>query len=100
MSEIVYFSLIITFLLVLGLIVAAVQNSTPVEFKFFTWKCQISLLARTDQSYCLRLSPILPAICAIIAESLGPKPADVPLEPPLCLPFHSRDNRPYEERSV
>lgn len=40
-----YLSLIITFLLMLGLIVAAVQNSIPVDLKFFTWIFQISLLA-------------------------------------------------------
>ena len=40
-----YLSLIITFLLMLGLIVAGVQNSMPVELKFFTWKFQFSLLA-------------------------------------------------------
>lgn len=40
-----YLSLIIAFLLMLGLIVAAVQNSIPVDLKFFTWIFQISLLA-------------------------------------------------------
>lgn len=40
-----YFSLIITFLLLLGIIVASIQNSMPLEFKFFTWKLQISLTA-------------------------------------------------------
>ena len=40
-----YLSLIITFLLVLGLIVAAVQNNIPVELKFLAWKFQLSLLA-------------------------------------------------------
>jgi len=39
-----YLSLITTFLLLLVLIVAAVQNSIPVEFIFFTWKFQITLL--------------------------------------------------------
>ena len=40
-----YVSLIIAFLLALGLIIAAVQNSMSVEFNFFTWKFQISLLS-------------------------------------------------------
>ena len=40
-----YFSLIIAFLLVLGLIVAAVQNRIHVDLNFFTWTFQISLLA-------------------------------------------------------
>ena len=40
-----YLSLVITFLLLLGLIIAAVQNSVPVGIKFFTWNFQTSLLA-------------------------------------------------------
>ena len=40
-----YLSLIITFLLLLGLIVASIQNSTPLELKFFTWKLQLSIAA-------------------------------------------------------
>ena len=40
-----YLSLIITFLLLMGLIVTAIQNSVPVELKFFTWTFQISLPA-------------------------------------------------------
>lgn len=39
-----YLSLIITFLLLLGLFVAGVQNNSPVELKFLTWEFQISLL--------------------------------------------------------
>ena len=39
-----YFSLIVTFILLLLLIVAALQNSMPVELRFLTWKLQISLL--------------------------------------------------------
>ena len=31
-----YFSLIITFLLLLVIIITAVQNSMPLDFKFFT----------------------------------------------------------------
>ena len=40
-----YFSLIVTFLLLLGIIVASIQNSVPLEFKFITWKLQMSLTA-------------------------------------------------------
>ena len=40
-----YLSLTITFLLILGLVVAIVQNSFPVELKFFTWKLQFSIMA-------------------------------------------------------
>ena len=38
-----YLSLIITFILLLGIIVAIIQNSMPLELKFITWKLQISL---------------------------------------------------------
>lgn len=38
-----YLSLTIAFLLILGLVVAVIQNSTPVELKFITWKLQLSL---------------------------------------------------------
>ena len=40
-----YLSLIITFLLLLGIIIAGIQNSMPLELKFFTWKLQMSLMA-------------------------------------------------------
>ena len=40
-----YASLIITFLLILGIIVTSLQNSVPLELKFITWKLQISLTA-------------------------------------------------------
>ena len=40
-----YLSLIITFLLLLVIIIAGIQNSMPLEFKFVTWKLQISLTA-------------------------------------------------------
>ena len=39
-----YLSLIIVFILVLGLIIVGIQNSMPVELRFLTWKLQISLL--------------------------------------------------------
>jgi uncharacterized integral membrane protein len=40
-----YLSLIITFLLLLGLIIAGIQNSIPIELKYFTLKLQMSLMA-------------------------------------------------------
>jgi uncharacterized integral membrane protein len=40
-----YLSLIITFLLLLVIIITAVQNSMPLDFKFFTWNFQMSITA-------------------------------------------------------
>jgi len=40
-----YFSLIITFLLVLGLVITSLQNSMPLEMKFITWNLQMSSTA-------------------------------------------------------
>jgi len=40
-----YLSLIITFLLLLLIIITAVQNSVPLDFRFFTWKLQVSITA-------------------------------------------------------
>jgi uncharacterized integral membrane protein len=40
-----YVSLIITFLLLLVIIITAVQNSMPLDFRFFTWKFQVSITA-------------------------------------------------------
>ena len=40
-----YVSLIVTFLLLLVIIITAVQNSMPLDFKFFTWKFQVSITA-------------------------------------------------------
>jgi uncharacterized integral membrane protein len=40
-----YLSLIITFLLLLVIIITAIQNSMPLDFKFFTWHFQISITA-------------------------------------------------------
>ena len=39
-----YLSIIITFILVLGLIIAGIQNSMSIELNFLTWKLYISLL--------------------------------------------------------
>jgi uncharacterized integral membrane protein len=40
-----YFSLIVTFLLLLVIIITAIQNSMPLDFKFFTWNLQMSFAA-------------------------------------------------------
>ena len=40
-----HLSLIITFLLLLVIIITAIQNSMPLEFKFFSWSFQISVAA-------------------------------------------------------
>ncbi len=38
-----YLSLIAIFLLLLVIIVTAIQNTMPLDFKFFTWTFQISI---------------------------------------------------------
>jgi uncharacterized integral membrane protein len=40
-----YLSLIITFLLLLGIIITSLQNSMPLELKFITWDLQMSSTA-------------------------------------------------------
>ena len=40
-----YLSLIITFLLVMVITIAAIQNSMPLDFKLLTWNIQISITA-------------------------------------------------------
>jgi uncharacterized integral membrane protein len=40
-----YLSLIITFLLLLVIVATAIQNSMPLDFKFFTWIFQLSITA-------------------------------------------------------
>jgi len=40
-----YLSLIITFLLLLGLVITSLQNSIPLELKFIAWNHQMSLTA-------------------------------------------------------
>jgi uncharacterized integral membrane protein len=40
-----YLSLIITFLLLMVIIITAIQNSMPLDFKFFTWNFQMSITA-------------------------------------------------------
>jgi uncharacterized integral membrane protein len=57
-----YLSLIITFLLLLVVIITAIQNSMPLDFKFFTWDLQISITALISYS-----SLIGGAIVAVMA---------------------------------
>lgn len=40
-----YFFLVVSFLLLLGIIIAAVQNTAPLEVQFITWKLQMSITA-------------------------------------------------------
>ncbi len=40
-----YFSLIITFLLFLVIIIAGIQNSMPLDLKFFIWDLKMSITA-------------------------------------------------------
>ena len=40
-----YLSLIITFLLLLGIIIPSIQNSMPLDLKFITWNLQVSSTA-------------------------------------------------------
>jgi len=62
-------SLIITFLLLLIVIVTAIQNSMPLNFKFFAWDLQMSITALIVYS-----SIIGGAIVAILAlPKLGKK---------------------------
>jgi uncharacterized integral membrane protein len=68
-----YLSLIITFLLLLVVIITAIQNSMPLEFKFFAWKLQISITALIFYS-----SLIGAAIVAVLAlPKLARKSLDV-----------------------
>ncbi len=40
-----YFSFIVTFLLLLAIVITGIQNSMPVELKFIAWNHQMSLTA-------------------------------------------------------
>ena len=40
-----YFSLIITFLLFLVILIAGIQNSMPLDLKFFIWDLHLSITA-------------------------------------------------------
>ena len=57
-----YFSLILTFLLLLTIIITAIQNSMPLNFKLFAWNFQLSITALISYS-----SLIGGAIVAILA---------------------------------
>lgn len=68
-----YLSLIITFLLLLGIIITSLQNSMPLELKFITWNLQMSYTALILYS-----SLIGAAIVAILAlPKLARKALDV-----------------------
>jgi len=58
-----YLSLIITCLLLLLIIITAIQNSMPLDFKFLTWNFQISITALIFYS-----SLIGGAIVAVLAS--------------------------------
>jgi uncharacterized integral membrane protein len=40
-----YFSLAVTFLLLLGIVITSLQNSTPLNLKFITWNLQMPITA-------------------------------------------------------
>jgi uncharacterized integral membrane protein len=40
-----YFSLIITFILFLGILITSIQNTIPIDMKFFFWQIELSLAA-------------------------------------------------------
>jgi uncharacterized integral membrane protein len=44
-GQLMYFSLTVTFLLLLGLVIISLQNSMPLELKFITWNLQMPLTA-------------------------------------------------------
>jgi len=68
-----YLSLIITFLLLLVIIITAIQNSMPLDFKLLTWNFQISITALIFYS-----SLIGGAIVAVLAlPKLAKKSLDV-----------------------
>ncbi|MDA8137614.1 MAG: LapA family protein [Desulfobacteraceae bacterium] len=46
-----YFSLIVTFLLFVAIIIAAIQNSTPVNLKLLAWEVQMSAAALIFYSF-------------------------------------------------
>ena len=57
-----YFSLTVTFLLLLGLVIISLQNSMPLALKFVTWELQMSLTA-----FVLYSSLVGGAIVAVLA---------------------------------
>jgi len=57
-----YLSLIITFLLLLGIIITSLQNGMPLELKFITWNLQMS-----SRALILYSSLIGGAIVAVLA---------------------------------
>lgn len=66
-----YLSLIITFLLLLVVIITAIQNSMPLEFKFFAWKLQISITALIFYSSLIGAAIVaVPALPKLARKSL------------------------------
>jgi uncharacterized integral membrane protein len=58
-----YFSLIITFLLLLVIIITVMQNSMPLDFKFLTWHFQKSITALI--SYSSLMGGVIVAVLAL-----------------------------------
>jgi putative membrane protein len=58
-----YFSLIITFLLLLGLVITSLQNSMPLELKLITWNLQMSFAALI--LYCSLIGGAVVAVLAL-----------------------------------
>ena len=58
-----FFSLTVTFLLLLGLVIISLQNSMPLELKFITWELQMSLTALI--LYCSLIGGAIVAVLAL-----------------------------------
>ena len=66
-----YLSLIIIFLLVLVVIITAIQNSMPVDFKFFAWNLQMSITALIIYSSLIGGAIVaVPALPKLVRKSL------------------------------
>jgi len=65
------FSLIITFLLLLGLVITSLQNSMPLELKLITWNFQMSFAALTLYSSLIGGAIVaVPALPKLVRKSL------------------------------
>ena len=58
-----YLSLIITFLLLLGIVITSIQNSMPLDLKFIAWNHQMSLTALIF--YCSLFGGAIVAVLAL-----------------------------------
>jgi uncharacterized integral membrane protein len=58
-----YLSLIVTFLLLLGIVITSIQNSMPLEVKFIAWNHQMSLTALIF--YCSLFGGAIVAVLAL-----------------------------------